>query len=94
MEFCGGHVGRVPLPALRDWRAFCPRVISPARTENKPASTQHTPRIVLLVNGKRESFALNDEMFWDWIFEKEELPEERVRYEPVNAGLGWSDTVV
>ncbi len=81
------------MPTFRDWRAFRPRVITLSHSASKPALVQCTDRIVLLVNGKRESFALNDEMFWDWIFEKEELPEERVRYEPTLADVGWSDSL-
>lgn len=74
-------------PTLQDWRTYAPRVV---KQDFKYHSPQ--PRVRLEVNGKRETFSLSDEMFWDWIFEVEPLPENRLRYEPVEQTSGWSDT--
>lgn len=48
-------------------------------------------RIALDVGDHRETFALSDLTFWDWIFGEKPLPEDRLRYEPVGADVGWAE---
>jgi hypothetical protein len=88
----GGARSRIEIPTLNDWHKYAPRVRVPA-PEHLQVVYASTDRIRLNVNGRLETFTLGDDLFWDWIFEKEELPMERIRYEPVNEMIGWEEFV-